>query len=95
MLSTLGVVPVSGFGELQLLWAQVSAGRLQRVAELFKVPVTSLFGRQQRRAEQTDRTFEFLGEAGAIQLLQAYARIRGSAIRQGLVRLARQIAAGQ
>jgi transcriptional regulator with XRE-family HTH domain len=74
---------------------RVSAGRLQRVAELFEVPVTSFFGRQPRRAEQTDRTFEFLGEAGAIQLLQAYALIRNAGIRQGLVRLARQIAAGQ
>ena len=74
---------------------RVSAGRLQRVAELFEVPVTSLFGRQQKQVMHADRTFEFLGETGAIHLLQAYALIRNAGVRQGLVRLARQIAAGQ
>jgi transcriptional regulator with XRE-family HTH domain len=74
---------------------RVSAGRLQRVAELFEVPTASFFDRPQRKAPQADRTFEFLGERGAIQLLQAYAGIRSSGVRQGLVRLARQIAAGR
>lgn len=73
---------------------RVSAGRLQRIAEVLEVPVTSLFGRQQKKLAQTDRTFEFLGETGAIRLLQAYAHIRNAGVRRGLVRVARQIAAG-
>jgi len=73
----------------------VSAGRLQRVAEVFGVPVTSFFGAKQNRLVQPDRTFEFLGQNGAIQLLQAYAGINDSGVRRSLVQLARRIAAGQ
>jgi transcriptional regulator with XRE-family HTH domain len=72
---------------------RVSAGRLQRVAELFDVPVASLLGGQQKKTSEPDRTFEFLGESGAIKLLQAYARIRDAGVRQGLVQLVRRIAA--
>jgi transcriptional regulator with XRE-family HTH domain len=74
---------------------RISAGRLRRIGELFDVPLTSFLGEQPRKVVKPDRTFEFLGELGAIELLQAYALIRQRGVRRGLVRLAQQIARGK
>jgi transcriptional regulator with XRE-family HTH domain len=75
---------------------RISAGRLQRIAEVLTVPVAFFFAgfeeKQKSRAQSVDVEFGFLQTEGALRLARAYARIKQPAIRLQLLRLTEAIA---
>src|SRR5579859_5431663 len=73
---------------------RIGAGRLQRIAEIFDVPLAALFGSPRlRRKTRSADPLEALRTAGAVRLPQAYGGIRDAAARRSLVRLAEEMAA--
>ena len=76
---------------------RVGAGRLARIAEVFKLPVSFFIGGHPTPSEADDGInsgLRFLETAGAVRLLRAYAQIEDVQIRQALVDLAERIADG-
>jgi transcriptional regulator with XRE-family HTH domain len=71
---------------------RIGAGRLQRIAEVFEVPVAVLFGASGREGRARVDPFEGLRTPGAVQLLEAYGRIGDRTIRRAFLRLAEQVA---
>ena len=71
---------------------RIGAGRLQRIAEIFEVPVAALFGATQREGRGGADPFAGLRTPGAVQLPEAYARIGDRAIRRAFLRFAEQVA---
>jgi transcriptional regulator with XRE-family HTH domain len=71
---------------------RIGAGRLQRIAEIFEVPVAALFGASRRENRAGVDPFEGLRTPGAVQPLEAYGRIGDRAIRRAFLRLAEQVA---
>jgi transcriptional regulator with XRE-family HTH domain len=71
---------------------RIGAGRLQRIAEIFEVPVAALFGASRREGRAGADPFEGLRTPGAVQLLEAYGRIGDRVIRRAFLRLAEQVA---
>jgi transcriptional regulator with XRE-family HTH domain len=71
---------------------RIGAGRLQRIAEIFEVPVAALFGASRREGRAGADPFEGLRTPGAVQLLEAYGRIGDRAIRRAFLRFAEQVA---
>jgi transcriptional regulator with XRE-family HTH domain len=71
---------------------RIGAGRLQRVAEVFEVPVAVLFGASGREGRARADPFEGLRTPGAVQLLEAYGRIGDRTIRRAFLRFAEQVA---
>ena len=71
---------------------RIGAGRLQRIAEVFEVPVAALFGASEREGRARVDPFEGLRTPGALQLLEAYGRIGDRVIRRAFLRLAEQVA---
>ena len=71
---------------------RIAAGRLLRLAEIFQVPVSTLFGARGSAARGGKAPFEFIGVSGAVRLLEAYGGIRDGAVRRALLRLAEEIA---
>jgi len=76
---------------------RISAGRLQRIAEVLSVPVSFFFGGddQKERASETDGVdveFSFLQTEGALRLARAFARIKAPSVRLQLLRLTEAIA---
>jgi transcriptional regulator with XRE-family HTH domain len=71
---------------------RIGAGRLQHIAEIFDVPIATLFGSPQLGLRGAVDPLEALRAAGAVQLLEAYGRIRGTLIRRAFVRFAEQVA---
>ena len=73
---------------------RVSAGRLQRIAEILDVPITffySAYGETQpEQAQKID--FDFLQSGDSIRLVRAYSRIRERGVRLELLRLTEAIA---
>jgi transcriptional regulator with XRE-family HTH domain len=72
---------------------RIGAGRLQRIAEIFDVPLAALFGSLPLRRNAAADPFEALRTEGAVRLLQAYGGIRSAAVRRAFVRLAEETAA--
>lgn len=72
---------------------RIGAGRLQRIAEIFEVPLAALFDSPELRREGVADPLEALGTAGAARLLQAYSRIRDAMVRRAFVRLAEEMVA--
>jgi transcriptional regulator with XRE-family HTH domain len=74
---------------------RIGAGRLAEISKVLDVPVAFFFtgnsGAPQADGERAD-TREILSEPGANELLQAYAQIGSLALRNAVVRLARDIA---
>jgi len=75
---------------------RISAGRLQRIAEVLGVPI-SFFFTGFAQAESTGpgplgTEFSFLQTEGALRLARAYARIKQPGIRLHLLRLTEAIA---
>ena len=70
----------------------IGAGRLQRIAEIFEVPVAALFGASRREGRAGVDPFEGLRTPGAVQLLEAYGRIGDRVIRRAFLRFAEQVA---
>ena len=67
---------------------RVSAGRLQRIAELLGVPVTVFYGAagpRVKKSERQDDTFVYLQARGAVRVARAYAGISSRATKNALV----------
>ena len=73
---------------------RISAGRLQRIAEVLGVPVAYFFAApDQRHGSNGDgQELELLQTEGALRLARAYARIKEPGVRQQLLRLTEAIA---
>jgi transcriptional regulator with XRE-family HTH domain len=71
---------------------RIGAGRLQRIAEAFEVPLAALFDSPPLRREGVSDPLEALGTAGAARLVEAYSRIRDAMVRRAFVRLAEEMA---
>ena len=71
---------------------RIGAGRLQHIAEIFEVPVATLFGTSRREGRAGVDPFEGLRTPGAVQLLEAYGRIGDRVIRRRFLRFAEQVA---
>ena len=71
---------------------RIGAGRLQRIAEIFEVPVAALFGASRREGRTGVDPFEGLRTPGAVQPLEAYGRIGDRVIRRAFLRFAEQVA---
>ena len=71
---------------------RVGAGRLQRIAEIFEVPIATFFGVPAKIREAGVAPLELLSHAGAPQLLEAYARIRNRSVQRALVNFTKQVA---
>jgi transcriptional regulator with XRE-family HTH domain len=73
---------------------RISAGRLQRIAEVLGVPVAYLFAAAEQRQglNGAGRDVELLQTEGALRLARAYARIKEPGVRLHLLRLTEAIA---
>lgn len=76
---------------------RISAGRLQRIAEVLTVPVSFFFAGAEDKpkansAPTIDVEFSFLQTEGALRLARAYARIKQPGVRLQLLRLTEAIA---
>ena len=76
---------------------RISAGRLQRIAEVLSVPVAFFFASVDEASKDAggdpvDVEFSFLQTEGALRLARAYARIKQPGIRLQLLRLTEAIA---
>jgi transcriptional regulator with XRE-family HTH domain len=72
---------------------RISAGRLQRIADVLDVPVSFFYAgleADRRRSDSApiDIQFDSLQEAGAVRIARAYSRIKNRRVRQQLLRLA-------
>ena len=73
---------------------RVSAGRLQRIADLLNTPVTFFYGgmsAKAKRRDQGDSSLVLLQSRGAIRLLRAYAGIGSRTRKYALVTLAESL----
>ena len=73
---------------------RIGAGRLQQIAEIFEVPVATLFGASNSNGTKTDSLFELVDASSALRLLRAYSQITNPAVKNALTSLAEQIASG-
>jgi transcriptional regulator with XRE-family HTH domain len=67
---------------------RVSAGRLQKIAELLAVPVTVFYGvagLRVKKKERQDDAFVYLQARGAVRVARAYADISSRATKNALV----------
>jgi len=76
---------------------RISAGRLQRIAEVLNVPVTFFYtGLERDRVpagtQSPDIDFRFLQTDGALRLVRAYGRIKQARVKLQLLRLVESIA---
>ena len=74
---------------------RVGAGRLARIAEALKLPVSFFFGDHPTPSEANEGVnsgLRFLETAGAVRLVRAYAQIEDPRIRRALVDIAEEIA---
>lgn len=72
---------------------RVSAGRLQKIADLLNIPVTFFYGEMSagarpRRRDAVDPTLAFLQTKGAVRLMRAYSEISSRTTKYALVVLA-------
>lgn len=72
---------------------RVSAGRLQKIADLLNIPVMFFYGevgasRRPRRREVGDPTLAFLQTKGAVRLMRAYSELSSRTTKYALVVLA-------
>ena len=73
---------------------RVSAGRLQRIADMLNIPVTFFYGGMGTRAkkrETGDPDFAFMQTRGAVRLMRAYAEISSRSTKYALVVLAESL----
>jgi len=73
---------------------RISAGRLEQISELFKIPVATLFSPTGAGADAQKPLLELVDSAGALRLLQAYSKLSNSKAKQALVQLAVEMAGG-
>jgi transcriptional regulator with XRE-family HTH domain len=66
---------------------RIGAGRLQAIANLFEVPVSSLFGDVDDTAEESE-IFGLIALPGAADLLRAFAKIDNAELRRNVLAIA-------
>ncbi len=71
---------------------RISAGRLQHIAQVFAVPMSSLLGTDDNSPANNRDVLEFMNAPDAVRLLQAYSRIKDRKMRLALLHLANLIA---
>jgi transcriptional regulator with XRE-family HTH domain len=71
---------------------RISAGRLQRMAEVLDVPVAYFFAVPADTSDAAAEEAGFLRTEGALRLARAYARIKEPGVRLQLLRLTEAIA---
>jgi transcriptional regulator with XRE-family HTH domain len=66
---------------------RVGASRLTQIAKALRVPIRTFFdgAEEQEDGPKTNTAFEFLAVPGALELVQAYARIDDGKLRRSLV----------
>jgi transcriptional regulator with XRE-family HTH domain len=78
---------------------RIGAGRLQTIAEVFQIPISTLFSDSSKSrseaAENRDSIYQLVDSAGALRLLRAYARLPSSKQKNALVQLALEMAGGR
>ena len=69
---------------------RVSAGRLQKIAEMLDTPITFFYGESGAgtKKQHADNGFALIQSKGALRLLRAYAEISSGATKHALVLLA-------
>jgi transcriptional regulator with XRE-family HTH domain len=72
---------------------RISAGRLQRIAEILRVPTAAFFADAGSEHAPTNGLFELAETSAALRLLRAYARIPSSSVKRALTTLAEELAA--
>jgi len=73
---------------------RVSAGRLQRIADMLNIPVTFFYGGTGSRAkkrEANDPALAFMQTRGAVRLMRAYSEISSRSTKYALVVLAESL----
>ena len=73
---------------------RVSAGRLQRIADMLNIPVTFFYGglgARAKRRETTDPGLAFMQTRGAVRLMRAYSEISSRSTKYALVVLAESL----
>jgi transcriptional regulator with XRE-family HTH domain len=73
---------------------RVSASTLVRIAKELDITVAALVGEQEEAIPQRTEVFKSLGVTGALELLNAYARIRDADVRKAVVQLTKSVAKG-
>ena len=76
---------------------RISAGRLQKIAEIFDVPVAFFYTGvdsplDQPNAEPVEVDFDFLQSRESVRLVRAYSRIKDGDVRLQLLKLAESLA---
>ncbi len=73
---------------------RISAGRLQRIAEVLGVPVVHFFASAEQRhgSNGAGPEIDFMQSEGTLRLARAYARIKEPGVRLQLLRLTEAIA---
>jgi len=74
---------------------RVSAGRLQRIADMLNIPVTFFYGgmgsRAKKKRETSDLGLAFVQTRGAVRLMRAYSEISSRSTKYALVVLAESL----
>ena len=73
---------------------RVSAGRLQRIADMLNIPVTFFYGGMGARAKKRDANgpaLAFMQTRGAVRLMRAYSEISSRSTKYALVVLAESL----
>ena len=72
---------------------RVSAGRLQKIAEMLDTPITFFYGESGAgtKKQHADNGFALIQSKGALRLLRAYAEISSGATKHALVLLAEKL----
>jgi transcriptional regulator with XRE-family HTH domain len=72
---------------------RISAGRLQRIAEILGVPTAAFFADTSSLDAPAQKLYEVADAGAALRLLRAYARIPSSSVKRALTTLAEELAA--
>jgi transcriptional regulator with XRE-family HTH domain len=72
---------------------RISAGRLQRIAEILEVSTSVFFADARSPRASSDGLFELVDTGAALRLLRAYSRIPSPSVKRALTTLAEELAA--
>jgi transcriptional regulator with XRE-family HTH domain len=72
---------------------RISAGRLQRIADILEIPVADFFTSHKQGGVAPAELYKLLDTAAALRLMRAYSRIREPRLQLAITRLVGSIAA--
>src|ERR1700688_732317 len=72
---------------------RISAGRLQRIADILEIPVADFFTSHKLGGVAPAELYKLLDTAAALRLMRAYSRIREPRLQLAIMRLVGSIAA--